>query len=346
MYALYLKFLKGILNVTDVQFANLSIRFGDKELLDYKELVTGSFLKDTYIRKYGNSSYHFLDTKIGLTDPDDPMSAAIWGRLVKETTLERDQFVQAGKLVKDQQTLESAPTSFFAFFLADHRLAFVPETKFAPTLGNLETTVRKFVQMEFSFWAKAQYKDAKERNIAYTWKTFYETHVPPSISLVPLTAKESIEAFINRFSQINSLTVHVVKRNQDMNGGALFEALVKKSEDLKASSARFVVNGVNGEGLDIPKTTDFVSQTTAGGYERVALRGLDGSGCILKGTNEDFKLTAELEIDGANDLDKAKQLFSVYKDNKEAGLIRVTERDRVALGPILSSLIDGANGQS
>lgn len=330
--------------MTDVQFGNLSIRFGIKELLDYKELVTGAFLKDTYVRRYGRSSYHFLDTKMGLIDRNDPMSAAIWGRFVKETTLERQQFVHDGHLVHDPQTLESAPTSFFAFFLADHRLAFVPETKHAPSLGNLETTVRNFVQNEYDAWSKQVYKATKAQDSSYTWKKLYSDHVPPSVALVPLTARESVEAFVARFSKINSLTVHVVKRNQDMNGGDLFEALVKKSEEMSASSSRFVVNGPKDEGLDIENTADFVAETTEGGYERVALRGTDKNGDILKGTNEDFKLTSELDIAGLTDEEKLLRVFQSYDANKEAGVIKVSERDREILGPILKQLVDGQNG--
>ncbi|MFT6088344.1 hypothetical protein [Sulfitobacter sp.] len=329
--------------MTDVQFANLSIRFGQKELLDYKELVTGAFLKDTYVRKYGRSSYHFLDTKIGLIDKDDPMSAAIWGRFVKETTLERQQFVSEGSLVQDPKTLESAPTSFFAFFLADHRLAFVPETKHAPTLGNLETTVRKFVQNEYDTWSKALYRSTKERVSTYTWKKLYADHVPPSVALVPLTARESIEAFVGRFSKIESLTVYVVKRNQDMNGADLFEALVKKSEEMDASSARFVVNGDKDDGLDIENTTDFVSETTEGGYERVSLRGMDQNGDVLKGTNEDFKLTTELDFSGLTDEQKLQNVFQSYEANKVAGVIKVSERNKDLIIPILRRLIEGQN---
>ena len=326
--------------MADVQFANLSIRFGTKELLDYKELIVGAFLKDTYVRKYGRSSYHFFETKIGLIDQDDPMSAAIWGRLVKETTLEREQFFSDGSLVQDLQSLESAPTAFFVFFLADHRLAFVPETKFSPTLGNLETTVRKFVQNEFNSWSKKVYKDAKEQESSYTWKSFYKEHAQPTVALVPLTARESIEAFIARFSKIESLTVYVVKRNQDMNGGALFEALLDKSEEMEASSARFVVNGDKEKGLDIEHTTNFVSETTEGGYERVALRGMDQYDDVLKGTNEDFKLTSELDISELTEQQKVQRIFEAYQANKRANVIKVSERNAESLGPTLLGLIE------
>ncbi len=329
--------------MTDVQFANLSIRFGDKELLDYKELVSGAFLKDTYVRKYGRSVYHFFETKMGLVDENDPMSLAIWGKLVKETTLEREQYFDEGKLIQDPQELESAPTSFFVFFVADHRLAFIPETKFAPTLGNLETTVRRFVKEEYGRWAKAYYNEVKATDKSYTWKKFGDEHPSPMISLVPLTAQENIETFVGRFSRIDSLTVYVVRRNQDMDGGALFQALVKKSEKMEASSARFVVNGEKGEGLDKDNTSQFVSETTEGGYERVYLRGEDENGDTLKGTNEDFKLTSDLNLEGLSLSEKVRQMYYAYLANKKAGTIRVSERDPEALVPILLSLLDDSD---
>lgn len=326
--------------MTDVQFANLSIRFGDKELLDYKELVVGAFLKDTYIRRYGRSSYHFFETGIGLIDENDPLSLAIWGRLVKETTLEREQYFSDGSLVQDKQSLESAPTSFFVFFVADHRVAFIPETKFAPTLGNLESTVRKFVQNEFNAWAKDVYKEVKAKDPAYRWQDFYEQHASPNVALVPLTARESIEAFVERFSKIDSLTVYVVKRNQDFDGGALFEALLNKSEEIGASSARFVVNGSKDDGLNLGKTAEFVSETTEGGYERVALRGVDQNGDVLKGTNEDFQLTAELDTSDMSQSEIIEQIFNAYVANKAAGVIKVSERNEALLAPLLLSLIN------
>ncbi len=331
--------------MADVQFANLSIRFGEKELLDYKEIVAGAFLKDTYVRKYGRSSYHFFETSLGLIEENNPMSLAIWGKLVKETTLEREQYFSNGTLVQDPQSLDSAPTSFFVFFVADHRLAFIPETKFAPTLSNLESTIRRFVQDEFNQWAKSVYKKEKEGNSNFTWEHFYESHPSPSVALVPLTARESIETFVKRFSVIQSLTVYVVKRNQDMDGGALFEALVKKSEEMEASSARFILNGPQDVGLDIPKTTDFVAQTTEGGYERVALRGLDGSGDTLKGTNEDFKLTTNIDTSGKTEQQLLKQVFDAYSANKDEGVIKVSDRDESQITPLLLDLISDRDEQ-
>ena len=325
--------------MADVQFANLSIRFGARELLDYGRLISGAFLKDTYIRKYGRSSYHFFDTQIGRLDESDPMTLAIWGRLVKETTLERDQYFKNGELIEDPRSLESAPTSFFVLFVADHRLAFIPETRFAPTIGNLETTIRRFVKNEYDIWAKSEYEMLNAGENRVTWKAFYKDFPAPEVALVPLTAKESIDAFVQRFARIESLTVHVVKRNQDMDGGALFEALVKKSEELDASSSRFVVNGAKDEGLDIEKTGRFVSETTAGGYERVFLRGRDEDNHLLKGTNEDFKLTENIDVEALDDEETARRAFAAYNANKESGVIRVSERDVDLVEPKLKSMM-------
>lgn len=325
--------------MADVQFANLSVRFGEEEMLDYPQLVAGAFLKDTYVRKYGRSMYHFFETEIGLLNQDNPMSLAIWGRLVKETTLEREQYFENGALVEDRRFLESAPTSFFVLFVADHRVAFIPETKFAPTLGNLETTIRRFVKKEYDVWAKDQYDHLNAHVKRTTWKDFYNLHPSPDVSLVPLTARESIEAFVGRFAKIETLTVHVVKRNQDMNGGELFEALVHESEELGAISSRFVVNGPKDEGLNIDKTSKFVSETTSGGYERVSMRGIDGDGHKLKGSNEDFKLTEDIDVESLSTKKTAERAFEAYNANKLTGAIKVTERDVAVLVPKLKQML-------
>lgn len=329
----------------EVQFANLSVRFGDKELLDYASLVTGAFLRDTYVRKYGRSLYHFLNTQIALIDESDPLSVVIWGRLVKETTLLREQYFSAGKIIQDFRSLESAPTSFFVFFLADHRLAFLPETKFAPTLGNLETTVRKFIQAEFSAWSKIVHAQEKNADASYTWKQFYSDHVPPSIALVPLTAAENIKLFMSRFAKIDSLTVHVVKRNQDMNGAELFEALVKKSDQMEAAAAKFVVAGDKESGLNLEATEKFVIETTRTGYERVALKGQDSNGDVLKGSNEDFKLTSTIQVDDKSDFEVVRKLYDLYVSNKNSGVIKVSPRDANQLAPLLEKLVPRKDDQ-
>ncbi len=117
-------------------FANLVVKFGSKNLLDYKEIFTAAIMVDTNVRQYGNSYYRFLDPRVALLDPGDPMSLAIYGRFVKDTEYSREQIMLDGKLVPDETRMSVALSAYFCIFLAEHRMAYVPETKNAPPLGS------------------------------------------------------------------------------------------------------------------------------------------------------------------------------------------------------------------
>lgn len=320
-------------------FANLSVRFGKKELLDYKEVVTRAFLNDTNIRSYGKTNYFFYETELYWADEDDPLSLTIAGRFVKDTILTREQILEGNSLKKDNQSLRSTPSAFFAFFLADHRLAYLPETSHAPTLSNFEATISKFIKQEFAEFLDEWRVEQRKKKPNYTWKMAYDDHVPPSINLVPLASAESISIFVARFSKIDTLTVHLIDRNQDVDGGNLFERLIKKSEPLDPTSAKFVVRGGK-EGLEIDETREFVQHTTEGGYERVALKGEDQQGNDLRGSNDDFHLKVDIDTEDMNAEEKVSELYDAYVKQKEAKAILVTPRSVDELAPIFTEILE------
>lgn len=324
-----------------ISFANLSIRFGEKELLDYIHVVSSALLIDTHIRRTKSGSYFFLDTEVFRTDENDPLTTVIAGRIVKNTTLSREQKIEGKTLVEDVATLETTPSAFFALFVSDHRLAFVPETRFPPTLKNFEAAVSLFVKREFKKFEDKTYYDNKALNSKYTRSSFYEEHSPPSINLVPLASRQGIEQFMSRFSSINRITVHLVERNQDSDGKSIFEQLLDQTTPLGPTSAKYEVRA-GGEGLDIDETKEFVSDTTDGGYEKVSLQGKDEDGANLNGSNDLFKLTAEKEL-SPEPLNRVMQLSKLYDEQKKNGNIKVSTRDRVKVEPALRTLWENDN---
>jgi hypothetical protein len=322
-----------------ISFANLSVRFGEKELLDYKEIVTRAFLNDTNIRSYGKTSYFFFETEMYWANENDPLSLVIAGRFVKDTVLTREQILKDSDLVLDHQSIRSSPSAFFVFFLADHRLAYMPETANPPTLSNFEATIERFIKDEFARFLK-EWRDAQREKIPnYTWNMAYRDHVPPAVNLVPLTSKDSIAQFVAKFSKINALTVHLIERNQDIDGGNLFERLTKKSEPLEPTSAKFVVQAGK-DGLEIDETKGFVQETTEGGYERVALRGEDQNGAELKGSNDEFNLRIDLDAADLSKVQKVEAIYESYVAQKNAGNIVVTPRAVDEVAPILREIFD------
>lgn len=329
--------------MTKLNFANISIRFGEKELLDYKELVTRAFLDPSKKRGYGATSYFFFQTKIDYLDPADPLSLAIFGRFVKDTVVSREQVYLSGRLQRDEYSIQNAPSAFF-FLIADHRLIYVPETSFPPTLKSLESTLALFIKREFKVFVDEYYRVMKDQDTKFTRKKAFEHHIPPTVRLVPLTSAESIDSFLARFTKLETLTVQLVERNQDMKNGDLFEKLVGKVEPLSPSSAKLEVRG-SGEGLVLSEAADFVKETTEGGYEEVSLRGRGLAGEQLSGTNEDFKLQVSTSLDGLNDFAKAAELVRIYSELKQSGSIRVSPRNVTELTPILAEILSVSNEQ-
>ena len=99
-----------------VNFANLVIKFGKKDLLDYIEVVSKAFLTDTNRRLTRGGNYFFLDTQIYRTDPDDPMTTVIAGHFVKNAVLTREQVFKNEELIPDHAEIETSPSAFFSLF--------------------------------------------------------------------------------------------------------------------------------------------------------------------------------------------------------------------------------------
>lgn len=324
-----------------VNFANLSIKFGDKDLLDYIDVVSKAFLMDTNIRNTRSGNYFFLDAKIMRSDPKDPMTTVIAGHFVKNTTLTREQLFKDDELVTDHAQIQTSPSAYFVLFLADHRLAYAPETKSAPTLKNFEAAVSLFVKRSFKMFEDEIYYQKKSIDAKYTRSSFYKEHDAPIISVVPQTSRQDIDAFINRFQVINKITVHVVKRNQDIDGENIFEQLLEQTEPLGPTSAKYEVRGGK-EGLNIEESKEFVADTTEGGYEDVSIQGKDASGATLNGTNDTFKLAVKADLPPSPEA-RVNKLSEIYKKQKDLGNIKVGERNIGKVMPKLESLWNDAN---
>lgn len=324
-----------------IQFANLVIRFGEKELLDYAAVVSRAFLNDTNIRKIKSGSFFFFETSVWRLVENDPMTTVISGRFVKDSFLKREQVYSSSGLKEDHQRIQTSPSSFFVLFLADHRIAISPETEYAPTISNLEATIRRFVKSEFKEFIDKLYKEENSEGRKVTKVTLFSEHTPPSVNLVPLTSASEISAFIDKFQKIEKLTVRLIDRNQDVDGGNLFERLTERTSPLEPTSAKLEVRGT-GEGLDREETKSFVKETTDGGYEDVSLIGTDGSGARLAGSNDDFRLEVSEDLSEIP-ATKARQISRAYENQKKAGNISVSKRDRDRVEPVLKDLYDPSN---
>lgn len=216
-------------------------------------------------------------------------------------------------------------------------MAYVPEVKNAPPLDAFATTLEQYLRKEFTSLIDSDYREQKAKDPKFTRANAIAGRVSPKVHIVPLPTRQSIREFVSRFEKINSLTVTLIQRNNEISQG-LFQAIVKQIEPTGAATAKLVATG-GADGLDIEATAGFVEETTDSGYENVTLKGIDKDGSALKGGNDEYKLTADVN-DGLPDQALAVNLFERFKKMTKDGQIKVGERNEDELATIAMHLSD------
>jgi hypothetical protein len=154
-----------------ISFVNLICRFGENfVLLDLaNEIVLPAFIDSKLSRKYGDTTYIFRDVDVA----EIPLAASteektgrgvpllvVYGRLIKDTLLIREQFYTPERgLEKDRGSLPSAPSSFFALILNNHKLMYMAETDQAPALGAFQATLQHFLSIKYGEYIDARFQE-------------------------------------------------------------------------------------------------------------------------------------------------------------------------------------------
>jgi len=285
-----------------VEFSNYTLKFGEeKVLLDYfNDIVFPSFKSRRYVRKIREKGeYFFLDTDIIHLQLDDgQQTAAIAGRIVKNTKLKRDQIFTNDGIVADPKELETAPTSVFVLLLDNHRLIFCREVSGAPSIQNFESTSRAFLQKRHIEYIN-ELLATKEIELGTPLprgakSKLLRENPRPDLRITPLTDRQSLEEFVNRFKIVEELVIKLLPTNQEeIDNDDFWRDFGRRKNDMNSSTA--TVRFANGK--DGLATNEVVAQTSAAtglGNSEVKMRGHDSEGDQLKGNNEDFSLTVEI----------------------------------------------------
>lgn len=279
-------------------FANFICRFGDdKVLLDYAEqIVIPAFTKDTYVRSYGKRThYHFYEVELmNMARSDEDPVLVLAGQFIKETELTRHQvFDEKRGLIKDEQSMRSAPSAFFVLILNNHRLIYFPETPHAPDLNAFRVTAEDFLRKRHEEFVKGLYEGSRSEEHPPTKKSLFEAHPRPTLEVVHLTGAVGIAQFLRRFEKLKRINFRVVKPNDDINAGEILGQVRELSDALKSTSTK--VTASSADGLDIDAAIEAVTEATASGNQDVSVSGVDTDGNALSGNNEKFKLSAEID---------------------------------------------------
>ncbi|MFD3299236.1 hypothetical protein [Aquipseudomonas alcaligenes] len=302
-----------------LEMGNFVCKFGDANLIDYfEEIVLPAFSDKNLSRKYGQTSYFFEKVKLVTVDG----RVLLAGRIIKDMVLEREQVYEEGKgLVAEADELKSSPSSVFVLILDVHRLLYVKETKFAPSLENFKSTVESFLKIKHKKFVDDTYEQRRAEGEKVTKKSILAENFPPSLEIIPLTSAKGIEEFIRQYDVLRSVTYVFSDRNDEQDNEAFFDA-VQKQKDSVGSQKTQVVHK-NTDGLNKDSVIEEVQAATAQGTQHVKLAGVDDAGNKLLGDNENFQLRQKIAFATKLPSKMAAKLLATFNDLVGEGLVRV-----------------------
>ncbi|MCW7551087.1 hypothetical protein NX722_00100 [Endozoicomonas gorgoniicola] len=322
----------------NMEMGNLICRFGTKKvLLDLvNEIVLPGFLDDTLVRSYGKTSYFFHDVKpVLLNEKGKEPVVAVIGRLIKDTTLEREQVFEKGKgIVRKTGEMASAPSAMFLLILNNHRLIYVRETKNAPKMETFRATLLSFLRNKHKSYIDALHKENKSKKV--TKNKLLDDTPRPTIELIPLTSDEDIETFVKKYDVLKSVEISLSDRNDESDNDPFFEAMQKRKDAMGSKKSTIVHS--NSKGLDKAEVIVEISEATEQGNQIVKLSGVDCSGDILRGNNEEFQLRKHVEKVSNNSQKAANELFTSFQELVEDGLVKLPQTSEKAK-KIIGSLV-------
>lgn len=310
-----------------MSLANFVCKFGDSEnLWDYvEEIVLPAFFDDTLVRTYGQVTEYFVyePKLVRIVEAEVPV-IGVAGWFIKNTILERTQyFDDEDGLVEDHREIESAPSAFFVLILNDHKLLYLTETPYAPTISNFSSTIGSFLRIKHREFINNTYDEARGSDEKVSKKALRETHKKPQLVILPLNTKESISNFVESMRQLRRMELQLITPNQEMDNQAVYAALRKHKE--KIQSSKTTVSHQNKEGLDKPTAVEQIHDASATGNQLVKLVGTDTFGNTVRGNNENFRLAAKVDDIPTNLVARARKMYQIFLQLLKEGTIKIDD---------------------
>ncbi|TBW10014.1 hypothetical protein E0E50_10755 [Azotobacter chroococcum subsp. isscasi] len=328
-----------------IEMGNLVCKFGAQNLLDYfHTIVYPAFFDTELIRKYGDTKYFF--NKVELITIDGRV--LLVGRFIKDMILEREQvYNPAQGLVEDHEELQSSPSAIFVLILDIHRLIYLKETKFAPTLDNFKSTIESFIKAKHKEYidrlADESKVEGKVEGKRKTKKQLLSEHLPPSLEIIPLTSARSVEDFVRQYEILSSVTYKFSDRNDEQDNEGFFRAVQRQKDEVGSKST--TIKHLSPEGLDKEAVIGEVQAATAQGNQRVVMVGKDSLGNTLRGDNNDFQLKTTIEVSSHTPSRVARNMFSKFLELVGDGLIQVGVPTKEVLAKLAPYRDDDDNAQ-
>lgn len=307
----------------NVEFANFTCRFGSRHvLLDFADEIVIPAFKDTDLRRcFGDITYFLHNVQLlNLGSNHNPVGV-LAGRIVKTTSVEREQTWKDGNLVKDHQSLDSAPSALFVLVLNNHKLIYLPETKDAPSLDAFRALSHKFISEKYKNFLSIAQQRLAANGQKVSRRDVIKDIPPPNVEVIALSSKGSLEDFIGQFDILNEVRIRLIDPNDELDNEELFDDLLQSKSLLGAKTTELVHR--NPDGLSKDNAIEQLSGVVQRGNTEVRVGGKDQSGGTLRGNNENFKFKISVDAISASISDAARKLYEVFMSVVSKGVLQI-----------------------
>lgn len=320
--------------------ANFTLKFGHMTMLDkFEQIVYPAFIGN-HKRKYGEATYMLNDVEL-LEDLDGELYLS--GRLIKNTTLTRDQVFRDGKLVDDRMALESAPSCFFVLQLSNHKLFFVKETSYAPLLATFESTIQNFLMSSYRTYIRQKYDEAKSKDSSITWESITTEHPRPELKITPMASEDSLNAHFAKFQVIRSVEVKLLETNHELDNSALFKDMRKVGDALGADDILVKSQKRGGEdGLNKANVARLIRPQAESGNAKIKLVGKAINGERLTTENENFNFIVPIKKLAKSVKTAAAEVIDKVKDQLSLGVLEFQKHPSAPLENIKEGVLKGS----
>lgn len=312
-----------------VEFWNFVCHFGESKLLDfYIELVHPAFFNKGLVREYGETSWFFHDTKLLICDIDGDNLPFIYGKIVKDYELQRDQIFQDDELIADPLSIQNSPSSIFILSLFDHRMFFIKEHQDSPTMDSFKSTIEKFIntvrvdkineEYDYHELLRKEHGQLKRK----TKKSLGVAYPKPDIEIIPLASDAGIEEFIRDLKRIDLLQLDLVMPNSEGDSNDFFSQWRKEKKKLGDSKSSTTFRKGKSKTLPHGAIAELAKEAARDENILFKIKGKDQQDDDVTGTAESFKLKRNLsEIQQSPTL-LAKATYEIFKNLIADGIIR------------------------
>ncbi|AVD62415.1 MULTISPECIES: hypothetical protein [Serratia] len=335
--------------VKKLEFGNYTLKFGDAVLLDYiDEIVMPSFFEMNYIRSIENKSdYFFINTEMVVVDGDStPPVLGVQGRIVKNTTLTRDQVFEGNRIIEDHEELETAPSSFFLLLLNNHRLIFCKEVSGAPTIENFKSTSQYCLTQRYKEYIDELHEESQERrktdpDAPWITKKQLRLDIPsPKLRITTLTDQKSLEEYIDLFEKINVVSINMLPTNaEEIDNDDFWNAVDQRRNQLNSKQAAVRFSNTE-DGLNSHEVLEQLSAATELANSKFKVHGLDDNGDIMRGSNDNFILTTEVADFPTDTNDATEEGYEKFSELVADGRITLPARTSARTNGIIARLFE------